>query len=121
MMAKAPELLRKRLNVKEKETEQKTVVALSGLLFVAAFIVAGLNWRFGWYVLPDWAVWIASGIFLASYCCMLRWCVRMPSFRGPSRSRKDRRSDTCSSLSYGNGSYLLNLMQHQLSIESWLT
>lgn len=67
MMAKAPELLRKRLNVKEKEAEQKTVVALSGLLFVAAFILAGLNWRFGWCVLPDWAVWTASGIFLASY------------------------------------------------------
>lgn len=67
MMAKAPELLRKRLNVKEKEAEQKTVVALSGLLFVAAFILAGLNWRFGWCVLPDWAVWTASGIFLVSY------------------------------------------------------
>ena len=67
MMAKTPELLRKRLNVKEKESEQKTVVVLSGLLFVAAFILAGLNWRFGWCVLPDWAVWTASGIFLASY------------------------------------------------------
>lgn len=67
MMAKNPDLLRKRLNAKEQETEQKTVVKLSGLLFIAAFVVAGLNWRFGWCVLPDWAVWVAAGLFLASY------------------------------------------------------
>ena len=67
MMAKNPELLRKRLNAKEQEAEQKTVVKLSGLLFAAAFVVAGLNWRFGWWVLPDWAVWVAVGLFLASY------------------------------------------------------
>jgi protein-S-isoprenylcysteine O-methyltransferase Ste14 len=67
MMAKNPELLRKRLNAKEQDAEQKTVVKLSGLLFAAAFVVAGLNWRFGWWVLPDWAVWVAVGLFLASY------------------------------------------------------
>ena len=67
MMAKNPELLRKRLNAKEQEQEQKTVVALSGLLFVAAFVVAGLNWRFQWWVLPDWAVWVAAAIFLVCY------------------------------------------------------
>ena len=67
MMAKNPELLRKRLNAKEKESEQKTVMALSGLLFFAAFVLAGLNWRFGWWVLPDWAVWVAAGLFLLSY------------------------------------------------------
>ena len=67
MLVKNPELLRKRLNAKEQEDEQKTVVKLSGLLFIAAFVVAGLNWRFGWWVLPDWAVWVAAGIFLASY------------------------------------------------------
>jgi protein-S-isoprenylcysteine O-methyltransferase Ste14 len=64
MMAKNPELLRKRLNAKEEEKEQRTVVKLSGLLFVAAFVVAGLNWRFGWCVLPDWAVWVSAGLFL---------------------------------------------------------
>ena len=64
MMAKNPELLRKRLNAKEEEKEQQTVVKLSGLLFVAAFVVAGLNWRFGWCVLPDWAVWVSAGLFL---------------------------------------------------------
>ena len=67
MMVKNQDLLRKRLNAKEKEDEQKTVVALSGLLFILAFIVAGLNWRFDWFVLPDWVVWIAVGLFLASY------------------------------------------------------
>ena len=67
MMAKNPELLRKRLNTEEKETEQKSVVAMSGLLFVTAFVLAGLNWRFGWYVLPNWVVWVAAVLFLASY------------------------------------------------------
>ena len=67
MMAKNPDLLRKRLNAKEQEAEQKTVVKLSGLLFIAAFVIAGLNWRFGWWMLPDWAVWVAAGLFLGSY------------------------------------------------------
>ena len=67
LMAKNPELLRKRLNAKEEEQEQKTVVRFSGLLFVAAFVVAGLNWRFGWCVLPDWAVWASAGLFLVCY------------------------------------------------------
>lgn len=67
MLAKNPDMLRKCLNAKEQEAEQKTVVKLSGLLFIIAFVVAGLNWRFGWWVLPDWAVWVAAGLFLASY------------------------------------------------------
>lgn len=67
MMAKNPVLLRKRLHAKEQEAEQKTVVKLSGLLFFTAFVVAGLNWRFGWWILPNWAVWVAAGLFLASY------------------------------------------------------
>jgi len=67
LMAKNPELLRKRLNAKEKEAEQKIVVAMSGMLFITAFVLAGLNWRFGWYVLPDWVVCVAAVLFLASY------------------------------------------------------
>ena len=67
LMAKNPDLLQKRLNAKEKESEQKTVVALSGLLFTAAFVAAGLNWRFGWWLLPNWAVWAAAALFLISY------------------------------------------------------
>ena len=67
MMAKNPELLQKRLNAKEQEKEQKTVVALSGLLFIAAFVVAGLNWRFQWLVLPEWAVWLAATLVIFGY------------------------------------------------------
>ena len=67
LMVKNPELLRKRLNAKEEEKEQKSVVALSGVMFVAAFVMAGLNWRFQWLVLPDWAVWIAATLFLTGY------------------------------------------------------
>ena len=67
MMAKNPDLLRKRLNAKEEEKEQKTVVALSGLLFIAAFVMAGLNWRYQWCVLPDWAVRVAAVLFLVCY------------------------------------------------------
>ena len=67
MLGKNPELLRKRLNSKEKEAEQRTVVKLSGLLFILAFVVAGLNWRFGWWILPNWAVWVAAGLFLGAY------------------------------------------------------
>ena len=67
MMAKNPELLRKRLNAKEEEKEQKLVVALSGLIFIAVFLVAGFNWRYQWILLPDWAVWIAAAVFLTCY------------------------------------------------------
>jgi protein-S-isoprenylcysteine O-methyltransferase Ste14 len=67
MMVKNPELLRKRLNAKEEEKEQKTVVVLSMLMFIAAFVVAGLNWRYQWIVLPNWAVWLAAALFLFGY------------------------------------------------------
>ncbi|MBP5766594.1 MAG: isoprenylcysteine carboxylmethyltransferase family protein, partial [Clostridia bacterium] len=67
MMVKNPVLLKKRLNAKEKQGEQKTVLALSGLMFVAAFVVAGLNFRFGWFVLPMWVSFVATGLFLAGY------------------------------------------------------
>ncbi|MCR4665446.1 MAG: isoprenylcysteine carboxylmethyltransferase family protein [Paludibacteraceae bacterium] len=67
LMIRQPELLRKRLDAKEQQQEQKRVVALSGLMFIAVFVVAGLNRRFGWYLLPDWAVYIATAVFLAAY------------------------------------------------------
>ena len=67
MLVRNPELLRKRLNAKEEEKDQQTVVKLSALLFIAAFVLAGLNWRFGWCVLPAWAVWAAAGLFLVCY------------------------------------------------------
>lgn len=67
MMIKDPVLLRKRLNAKEEESEQKTVVALSGLMFLAAFIVAGLNYRFKWIVLSSTISYIGAIIFLFAY------------------------------------------------------
>lgn len=67
MMKKSPELLRKRLNLKEEQPEQKAVIALSGLMFLAAFIVAGLNYRFQWIVLPSWVSYAAAAVFLLAY------------------------------------------------------
>ena len=67
MLLRSPELLKKRLDAKEKETEQKSVVALSGVMFVGAFVVAGLNFRYGWIVMPSWVVWSAVALFLLSY------------------------------------------------------
>ncbi len=67
MLGKNPEPLQKRLDAKEKEAEQKSVVASSGLMFLASFIVAGLDWRFGWTNMPNWMVWAATGLFLLSY------------------------------------------------------
>ena len=67
MMSKSPELLKKRLSAKEEQGEQRTVILLSGLMFLAAFVVAGLNFRFRWLVLPDWVSWAAAGVFLAGY------------------------------------------------------
>ncbi len=67
MALRSPALLSKRLNANEKEAEQKSVVALSGIMFVAAFVVAGLNFRYAWVVMPAWAVWSAVALFLLSY------------------------------------------------------
>ena len=54
MMCKNPDLLKKRLNVKEKEDEQNLVIKLSGLMFLFGFVTAGLNFRFQWLILPAW-------------------------------------------------------------------
>ena len=67
MMFRSPELLKRRLNAKEKETEQKKVVALSGVMFIVAFVVAGLNFRYSWIAMPTWSVWSAVAVFLLSY------------------------------------------------------
>ena len=67
MMRKSPELLQKRLDAKEEETEQKVVVAFSGIMFLAAFVAAGLNYRFEWFVLPAWVSWAAAVVFLFAY------------------------------------------------------
>lgn len=66
MMIKAPNLLKSRLNAKEKESEQKEVIILSGLMFLSGFVIAGLNYRFSWIKLPSSIVVISSIIFLLS-------------------------------------------------------
>ena len=67
MMAKNPKLLESRLDAKEKETEQSLVVKLSGLMFLAGFIVAGLGVRYGWYTLPKPVVIVSAVVFLIAY------------------------------------------------------
>lgn len=67
MIFKNPELLEKRLNAKENQKEQNLVVKLSGLMFLAGFIVAGLDFRFDWYTLPKGVVIGAAVVFLVAY------------------------------------------------------
>jgi len=67
MMIKDPNLLKNRLNAKEKESEQKEVVVLSGLMFLVGFIIAGLNYKYNWIVLPNIIIIISSVIFILSY------------------------------------------------------
>ena len=63
----SPETLSKRLRSKEERTKQKGVVAFSGLIFIASFILAGLDYRFGWSAIPSWVIWDCTTLFLLSY------------------------------------------------------
>jgi protein-S-isoprenylcysteine O-methyltransferase Ste14 len=67
MMIANPALLQKRLDAKEKEKDQRLVIKLSGLMFLVGFILAGLDFRFGWTSLPDWVSYGAAGLFLLAY------------------------------------------------------
>lgn len=67
MMAKSPDFLAKRLDAKERQATQKGVVALSGLMFIAGFVVAGVDFRFGWSDMPVAVTIIAAVLFLAAY------------------------------------------------------
>ena len=67
MMIKSPDLLRKRLDAKEKQATQKGVLAFSGLMFIAGFVVAGLDFRFGWSTVPRWVTITAFVLFLIAY------------------------------------------------------
>ena len=67
MMARNPKLLEKRLKVDEKQKEQKTVIVISALMFVCGFVVAGLDFRFGWFPLPKAATITATVVFLLAY------------------------------------------------------
>ena len=67
MLFKSPDLLRRRLKAREAEGEQRTVIALSGLMFLLCFILAGLNFRSDWMMLPRWVSLAAAGVFLLGY------------------------------------------------------
>ena len=67
LMIKNPMLLKSRLDVREKENEQKQVILYSGLMFLAGFIIAGLNYRFSWITIPNIIVIISSILFIISY------------------------------------------------------
>lgn len=67
LFLKAPELLEKRLNAKEKQSGQMWVVALSGLMFAASFVVAGLDYRFGWTEIPKIYVYAGAVVLVLSY------------------------------------------------------
>lgn len=67
LIIKNPELLRKRLNAKEKEKEQRQVIAFSGLMFLFSFIVAGLNYKYNWVVIPNVVVIISAVLFILAY------------------------------------------------------
>ena len=67
MMVKSPDLLKKRLNAKETENEQKLVILFSGLMFVSGFIIAGLNYRYNWITIPNLVVIISSIMFVIAY------------------------------------------------------
>ena len=67
LMIKNPELLKKRLDVKEKGSEQKLVILYSSIMFILGFIIAGLNYRFGWIKLPNIVIIISSVLFIIAY------------------------------------------------------
>ena len=67
MLAKSPDFLKKRLDAKEKQATQKGVLGAAGLMFIAGFVVAGLDFRFVWSVMPQWVTIAASVLFLISY------------------------------------------------------
>lgn len=67
MLVKNPALLEKRLQAKEQERTQNVVVKLSGLMFIIGFVLAGLDFRFGWFPLPGWVNWLGTVLFLLSY------------------------------------------------------
>ncbi len=67
LLTKNPELLEKRIGVKEKQSAQKMVVKLSGLMFLGGFVLSGLDYRFQWMQLPLWCKIAAAVIFLLGY------------------------------------------------------
>ena len=67
MLFRSPDFLKKRLDAKEKQSAQKGVLGLAGLMFIAGFVVAGLDFRFSWSYMPSWVVINAAALFLIAY------------------------------------------------------
>ena len=67
LLIRRPDLLEQRLKHRESRREQSLVVKLSGLMFLVGFVLAGLDFRFGWTALPDWVSYGVSGLFLLAY------------------------------------------------------
>lgn len=67
LIFKSPEMLEKRLNAKEKESQQKGLIVWSSLIFIVGFVLSGLNYRFGWFVLPVWVVIAAAVLLIVGY------------------------------------------------------
>ena len=67
LMIKNPDLLHKRLNSKEKESEQEILLLIGGVMFICGFVISGLNYRFEWFILPKCIIVIATIIFLLAY------------------------------------------------------
>ena len=67
LLIKSPQLLAKRLSAKEKQTAQKGIVAAAGMIFVLAFVLAGLDFRYAWTNVPMWLIWLSSAVMLLSY------------------------------------------------------
>lgn len=67
LMVRNPELLRKRLSLRERESRQSTVIKLSGAMFLVGFLLAGLNFRLAWVRMPPWISWVGAALFLLGY------------------------------------------------------
>ena len=91
---KSPKLLEKRMNTNEKETTQKVVVAVSGVMFVFGFVVAALDHRFGWSNVPLWIVILSSVLFFCFVSSLCRGnarkCISFANSGGLSGSKGDR-------------------------------
>ena len=112
LLCKAPELLKKRLNAKEEQAAQKGVILVSALLFVADFVLCGLDYRFGWSALPGWLGWAAVAAFLLGYALSaalaLSACAKAPSAaveESPSPGAEMERRVAELAQTYASGAY----------------
>ena len=67
LMVRDPDRLRRRLDAREEEPAQRRVILFSGLMFLAAFVLAGLSFRFGWLRFPRWVSGLGAVLFLLGY------------------------------------------------------